>query len=147
SSFHGEKRKAARAAGFKVIYVQLDHTDLATANRNEMRLLDGERAATGWARWVGWATYGQDTDAEQDGQRAASTAAELGLAGWKANGEAWAEGADAGKTGAFLAGWKRGGAPCPLGWSVLSSDTSNFARSYDYATALGAQGADIDIQV
>ena len=42
SSFHGEKRKAARAAGFKVIYVQLDHTDLAGANRNEMRLLAGE---------------------------------------------------------------------------------------------------------
>lgn len=147
SSFFGEKRKAARAAGFKVMYVHLDHTDLSTANRNEMGLLDAERRATGWLGWVGWATYGQGTDAEQDGLRAASTAAELGLAGWKANGEAWAEGADSGKTGAFLAAWKRAGAPCPLGWSVLSSDTSSFARSFDYVAALSAEGADIDLQV
>ena len=35
----------------------------------------------------------------------------------------------------------------PLGWSVLSSDTANYARNYDYPTALSVSGADIDVQV
>jgi hypothetical protein len=70
-----------------------------------------------------------------------------GLAGWKANGEAWAESQYAWKTASFIQGWVAGGAPCPLGWSVLSSDTANFAREYDYNSALSVAGADIDIQV
>ena len=50
--------------------------------------------------------------------------------GWRdgrRTGEAWAEAQYSWKTVTFINGWRSGGSPCPLGWSVLSSDTANFA--------------------
>lgn len=143
SSFSGLQRQSARDAGYSAVYVQLAHTPYVEPNLAEMSVFTRE----GW-KLVGWGTYGQDSEPYEDGLRAAvlckTTAT---LLGWKANGEVWAEGERAWKTADFLRGWKAGGAPVPLGWSVLSSDTSNFARSFDYVTALSAAGADIDFQV
>jgi len=144
SNFAGAARQRAWDTGWRAVYIQLTHIAQAQidANITEMRLPQ-------WAGWtkVGWGTYGQGSDPEQDGRTAAAAVQQLGLAGWKANGEAWAESQYAWKTAAFVKGWVEGGAPGPLGWSVLSSDTANFAREFDYNTALAVAGADIDLQV
>ncbi len=144
SNFNGAPRDRAWATGWRAVYIQLANIaqDQIDANVQEM-----QRAA--WSQWtkVGWSTYGQGTDPEQDGKNAAALCKQLGLAGWKANGEAWAEAQYSWKTSAFIKGWTEGGAPCPLGWSVLSSDTAGFARSFDYNSALTVAGADIDLQV
>lgn len=142
SSFAGGARAQAKALGWRAVYFQLMHSVYAAANEAEISVFQRD----GWSI-VGWSTYGQGSDPYQDGLSAAQKAARLGLAGWKANGEAWAEGGDAWKTGAFVNGWRDGGAPCPLGWSLLSSDTNQFARNFDYGAALAVVGADIDIQV
>jgi hypothetical protein len=142
SNFNSEPRAEALALGWSVVEVQLLHTAYVAANEAEMKLSQWNAFTK-----VGWGTYGQDTDAHQDGKDAAAACRSLGLAGWKANGELWAEGAGIAKTNEFIRGWVEGGAPCPLGWSVLSSDTANFPRPFDYGAALGVAGADIDIQV
>jgi hypothetical protein len=144
SNFSGPPRDRALALGWKAVYIQLMHIAQSQIDAN---IEEMQRA--NWNAWtkVGWSTYGQGTDPEADGKSAAALCKQLGLAGWKANGEAWAEQQYAWKTAAFLKGWVEGGAPCPLGWSVLSSDTANFAREFDYATAMSVAGADIDIQV
>jgi len=142
SNFAGEPRARAFALGWRAVYVQLMHTVYSEANAAEMSVFK----AQGWTL-VGWGTYGQGSDPEQDGRDAAALCKQYGLKGWKANGEAWAEAQYFWKTDAFKKGWDAAGAPCPLGWSVLSSDTANFAREYDYPTALSVPGADIDLQV
>lgn len=143
SNFHGSPRERARQTGWTVAYVQLLHTVYQAANEAEIPVF----VNAGW-QIVGWGTYGQGSDPYQDGLDAAALCRRLPvLKGWKANGEAWAEGQYFWKTESFLKGWTDGGAPVPLGWSVLSSDTANFAREFDYAMALGAVGADIDLQV
>lgn len=144
ANFNGAARDRAKATGWHVVYVQLANLP-AYQDANEREL--GVFLAAGWTV-VGWGTYGQGTDPEQDGRAAAATCKRLPmLRGWKANGEAWAEGPASWKTAAFLRGWRDGGAPVPLGWSVLSSDTANYAREYDYPTALDVPGADVDVQV
>ena len=144
SNFNGPPRDRALQLGWKAVYIQLTHIaqDQIDANIAEMAL-------SHWNAWVkvGWGTYGQGSDPEQDGRQAAALVKQHGLAGWKANGEAWAEAQYAWKTQAFVKGWVEEGAPGPLGWSVLSSDTANFARAYDYPSALSVAGADIDCQV
>ena len=107
-------------------------------NQDQVDANVAEMNRTQWSQWtkVGWSTYGQGSDPKQDGLAAAALCKQLNLAGWKANGEAWAEQQYAWKTSAFVEGWVAGGAPCPLGWSVLSSDTANFARAFDYISAL-----------
>jgi hypothetical protein len=144
SNFAGAARQRAWDTGWRAVYIQLMHIaqDQIDANVQEM-----QRSV--WSQWtkVGWSTYGQGSDPEQDGRQAAALAKQHGLAGWKANGEAWAEVQYSWKTSAFVNGWKAGGAPCPLGWSVLSSDTANFARSFDYNSAQSISGSDIDLQV
>lgn len=145
SNFAGAARDKAMQTGWEAVYVQLMHI-----SDQQIQANIAEMARSNWNAWVkvGWGTYGQGTDPEQDGQAAAELCKSLpALKGWKANGEAWAEGTYLWKTSAFLKGWVAGGAPVPLGWSVLSSDTANFARNYDYPTALSVAGADIDIQV
>ncbi len=144
SNFAGTARDRALQLGWTAVYIQLMHISQAQIDANI-----AEMQRSNWSAWtkIGWSTYGQGTDPEQDGKAAASLCKQLHLSGWKANGEAWAEQQYAWKTAAFLKGWVEGGAPCPLGWSVLSSDTANFAREFDYATALSVAGADIDIQV
>lgn len=143
SNFHGDARARAYATGWRVIETQLLHTGYAAANEAEIPVFTRE----GWVP-VGWGTYGQDTDPYADGRTAAGICNRLTfLRGWKANGEAWAEGALSWKTAEFLRGWRDGGGRVPLGWSVLSSDTANYAREFDYPTALSVQGADIDVQV
>jgi hypothetical protein len=143
SNFHGASRDRAFALGWTAVYVQLLHTVYQDANVKEMGL-------SVWSAWdkVGWGTYGQDTDALQDGRDAAAICkANPLLRGWKANGETWAEGEGKWKTDAFLKGWNEGGAPVPLGWSVNSSDTASSPRQYAYDVALSSPGSDIDPQV
>lgn len=144
SNFAGTPRQHAWDLGWRAVYIQLMHIAQSQIDANL-----AEMARSQWSQWtkVGWATYGQGSDPEQDGQAAADLCKQYGLAGWKANGEAWAEAQYAWKTAAFIKGWVAGGAPCPLGWSVLSSDTANFARAFDYNSALSVAGADIDLQV
>ena len=143
SNFNGSPRDTALATGWKAVYIELLNTTYGAANLAEM-------VRPPWNPWmkIGWGTYGQGTDPEQDGRNAAAICkANPALKGWKANGETWAEGNESWKTQAFLDGWREGGAPVPLGWSVLSSDTANFARSYAYEVALSALASDIDCQV
>ena len=144
SNFAGAARQRAWDTGWRAVYIQLMHISPAQIDAN----LD-EMARSQWGQWtkVGWGTYGQGTDPEQDGQAAAAMVKQHGLAGWKANGEAWAEQTLSWKTSAFIKGWTEAGAPGPLGWSVLSSDTASFARAFDYNSALSVAGADIDLQV
>ncbi len=142
SNFNSAPRAEALALGWSVVEVELLHTAYAAANEQEMKLPQWNAFTK-----IGWGTYGQDSDPHQDGKDSAALCRTLGLAGWKANGELWAEGAGIAKTSEFVRGWVEGGAPCPLGWSVSSSDTANFPRPYDYGAALGVAGADIDIQV
>lgn len=144
SNFAGAVRQHAWDLGWRAVYVQLMHISQDQINANIV-----EMGLPQWNPWtkVGWSTYGQGSDPEHDGQAAAALCKQLGLAGWKANGEAWAEAQYAWKTSAFIKGWVEGGAPCPLGWSVLSSDTANFARAFDYNSALSVAGSDIDLQV
>lgn len=142
SSFSGENRQTAMEHGWRVVYVQLLHTPHGAANEQELPVFLRE----GWTA-VGWGTYGQGTDPYKDGLAAAAITKRVSaLRGWKANGEAWAEGEHAWKTAAFLQGWRDGGGSVPLGWSVLSSDTASSPRAFDYPTALTVTGADIDIQ-
>lgn len=145
SNFAGAARARAHELGWTAVYVQLMHIAPERIAANE-----AEMARAEWRNWlkVGWGTYGQGSDPYLDGVNAAAICKRLSLKGWKANGESWAEGTEGyWKTKAFLNGWRDGGAPAPLGWSVNSSDTANFARNYDYGSALSSPGADIDPQV
>lgn len=143
SNFAGPARTRARATGWSVVYVQMLHTPYAASNEAEIPTFLG----AGW-KIVGWGTYGQGSDPYEDGRAAAVICKRIPqMVGWKANGEAWAEGEHSWKTEAFINGWRAEGAPVPLGWSVLSSDTANFARNFAYQTALSVEGSDIDIQV
>jgi hypothetical protein len=145
SNFAGAARQRAWDTGWRAVYIQLLHISQDQINANL-----AEMARSQWNPWtkIGWGTYGQGSDPEQDGLAAAAICkAHPALVGWKANGEAWAEAQYAWKTHAFIQGWVAGGAPVPLGWSVLSSDTASFARSFDYVSALSVAGADIDLQV
>lgn len=139
SSFYGELRSAARAAGFQWVAVQLDHTPYAETNERELELIGAELRATGWLI-AGWATYGDGTPPLADGIRHANIARRLGLSGWIANGEAWAEGADRYKSAAYVVGWREAGAPCPIAVSCLSSTTSQWRRDFDYAPWLALPG-------
>lgn len=143
SSFSGTVRNEAKRQGYSAVYVQLLHPAAPDAN-NELEIPVFRKE--GWVV-CGWGTYGQGSDPEKDGRDAALLVKRLGLAGWKANGEAWAENEHSWKTEAFLIGWHAENPGKPLGWSVLSSDTANFARGYAYGVALSVPGADIDIQV
>jgi hypothetical protein len=143
SSFSGDTRAEAKRQGFTVVYVQLLHMAAPDANNEgEIPVFRNE----GWTI-VGWGTYGQGSDPEKDGHDSAAIVKRLNLAGWKANGEAWAEGPDSWKTQAFLDGWRSNDPLKPLGWSVLSSDTANYARNFAYGAALSEPGSDIDLQV
>lgn len=146
SSFHGELRAAARAAGFSWVAVQLDHTPYVEANERELELIGAELRATGWLI-VGWATYGDGTPPLPDAIRHAGIARRLGLSGWIANGESWAEGEHRWKSSAYVAGWREAGAPCPIAVSCLSSTTSQWAREFDYGAWLGLPGCAVMPQV
>lgn len=151
SSFHGQLRDAARAAGFSVVLVQLDHTPYADANRAELSAIGSGLRAQGW-KLAGWATYGYEDetvshDPRADGARHAALRRELQLDGWVANGELWAETGRAWKTAAYLDGWRLGGGTGPLAVSCLSSTVSGWARAFDYASWLAVPGAAVMPQV
>jgi hypothetical protein len=146
SSFHGDLRDAARAAGFSVIYVQLDHSADVDGNINELGLIGGALRAAGWSI-AGWSTFGQGTDPAVDGARHAQIHRQLGLDGWIANGESWAEDAGAWKSAAWLQQWNANGGFGPLAVSCLSSDNPNFARAFDYASWLQIPGVAVMPQV
>lgn len=146
SNFSGNQRDAAFAAGFNVVYVQLDHTAYADANRAEIAAIGPGLRAQGWAI-AGWATYGYLSDPRADGVRHAQIRRELNLDGWIANGEVWAEGAEAWKSAAYLEGWRLGAGSGPLAVSCMSSTTPNFARTFDYDVWLGVPGAAVMPQV
>jgi hypothetical protein len=64
-----------------------------------------------------------------------------------ANGEAWAEGPEIGDSKLFLDEWNRAGLKIPVAASCLSSETSNFARNFDWQAWLAQPGAAIMPQV
>jgi len=143
SSFHGDLRNAARAAGFSVIYVQLDNTQDAAGNINELHLIGAQLMSEGW-KLAGWSTAGQGTNnPELEGAKHANIRRSLDayLDGWIANLEIWAEGPDQWKSQAWLQGWANGGGFGPCAVSCMSSDNPNFARSFDYKTWLSIPGA------
>lgn len=148
SSFTGILRDAAHAAGFRAIYVQLDHSADVPGNTAELASIGPGLRAAGW-RIAGWSTYGQGTDAGRDGRRHAQIRHDLDalLDGWVANGETWAEAGGYGKTQAWLDGWRAGGGFGPLAISCMSSTTPNWARSFDYASWLAIPGAAIMPQI
>ena len=77
SSFDGNKRAPAKIAGFTAVYAQLLHGMPGSfdANANEISVFRRE----GWTV-CGWGTYGQGSDPENDGRRAAEIVRQLGLA-------------------------------------------------------------------
>ena len=81
-------------------------------------------------------------------RRRRSCATSTGLLGWKANGEAWAESQYMWKTVGVHRGMGRGWRTVPArAGRCCRSDTANFAREFDYQSALSVAGADIDLQV
>lgn len=146
SNFTGVLRDPARDAGFSVVVVQLDHTAYADANRAELASIGPGLRARGW-KLAGWATYGYLSDPRADGVRHAQICRDLRLDGWVANGEAWAEGAQAWTTAAYLEGWRLAGGQVPLAVSCLSSTTPLYARAFDYRSWLAVPGAAIMPQV
>jgi len=90
SAFHGELRTAARAQGFSWVASILLHDPAADGNRAELTAHAPTFRAEGWSL-CGWATFGQADTPENDARAAAELVAALGLDGWIANGEAWAE--------------------------------------------------------
>ncbi len=148
SSFYGDLRDAALDAGFTVVAVHLDGTPYADANIAELRAIGVGLRSRGWGL-VGWATYGQGgRGAVADGHVHARIRHELGLDGWIANGEDWAEGPHIGRSREYLEGWRSYGAPpAPLAVSCLSSTTAQWAREFDYGAWLAVPGAAIMPQV
>lgn len=139
SAFHGELRGAARAQGFTWVASILLHDPAADGNRAELTAHAATFRAEGWSL-CGWATFGQADTPENDARAAAELVATLGLDGWIANGEAWAEREQRDRSSRFIATWQETGCDKPLAVSCLSSDTANFPRDFDYAAwlAIGA---------
>jgi hypothetical protein len=127
SSFSGALRDPAKAAGFKWVAAHLDHTAYAGANEQEIPVFQRD----GWTV-VGWATFGQGSDPYEDGRRHAGIVKRLGLPGWIANGEAWAENEQAWKSSAWWDGWSDAGGTGPVALSCLSSTTGEYARPFDF---------------
>jgi hypothetical protein len=146
SNFSGIQREAARAAGFSVLLVQLDYTEYAGPNRDELATIGPGLRNAGW-KIAGWATAGYLSDPRADGVRHASLVRELSLDGWVANMETWAEGPEAWKCAAFLEGWRLGAGRGPLAVSCMSSDNPNWARPFDYPSWLAVPGAAVMPQV
>lgn len=147
SSFYGELRDAARAAGFSAVYVQLDHSADVEGNRRELGLIGPELRAKGWAI-CGWSTYGETSSPPHtDGVVHAAIRRELSLDGWIANGELWAEGASFGKSREWLRGWRDANGSGPVAVSCLSSTVPGWAREFDYRAWLEVEGAAIMPQV
>jgi hypothetical protein len=128
SNFSGIERQAARDAGFVWMALQLDHSADVEHNIEHMKIGRSE----GWTI-VGWSTFGQGTDARADGARHAGLVRDHRLSGWVANGEAWAEAGNAGKSAEWWAGWDSAGGSGPVALSCLSSETANFGRAMDWA--------------
>jgi len=143
SSFHDPGRTDALERGWTVVAPELLHGANSAGSAAELRLIGDRLRREGWSL-AGWGTYGQGTDPEKDGIAAGAIVAELGLDGWIANGETWAEGKDAWKSRAFLEGWAASRAPkgCPLSVSCNGSDT-NLPREFDYEAWLEVPGAAI----
>lgn len=148
SSFHGTLREAAWAAGFRNIYVQLDHSGDVAGNIQELSLIGDTLLGRGW-NIDGWSTYGQGSDPAADGARHAQIRRSLDrwLSGWIANGESWAEGQESWKSGAWLEAWRQNGGFGPLAVSCLSSDNPNFARDFAYSPWLAVPGCAVIPQV
>jgi hypothetical protein len=148
SSFHGQLRSAARAAGFSAIYIQLDHSADVAGNIRELNAIGADLIGNGW-RLAGWSTYGQGTDPKVDGRNHAQIRRDLAiyLDGWIGNGETWAEDAGFSKSSAYIQAWRENGGFGPLAVSCMSSDNPNWARSFDYPSWLSIPGAAIMPQV
>jgi len=145
SSFHGELRAAARAQGFSWLAPILLHDPTAEPNRNELIATGTALRGEGWSL-CGWGTFGQGGKADDDARAAAELVTTLGLDGWIANGEAWAEQEFFDRSKLFVDAWKATGCGKPLAVSCLSSDTADFPRVFDYATWVGI-GAGVMPQV
>lgn len=146
SSFTEDRRKAADAAGFRGIAVQLDHTDQAQANRQELAALRGWFTAHSWVV-AGWGTAGQGTDAFQDGARQRQLAEAMNLA-WVVNIEAWGEYPNQHVSNDWMRGWiSIGPTSRPVMLSCLSSVTAGYARTMDYQPFVSYPGAAVSPQV
>jgi hypothetical protein len=133
SAFHGELRAAARAQGFSWLAPILTHDPAAEPNRAELTANMAALRGEGWSI-CGWGTFAQDGTAEDDARAAATLVTSLGLDGWIANGEAWAEKELIDRSRRFIDAWHETGCEKPLAVSCLSSDTADFAREFDYAS-------------
>jgi hypothetical protein len=140
SAFHGELRAAARAQGFSWLAPILLHDPAAEPNQQELAAHAETFRAEGWSL-CGWGTFAQADTPENDARAAADLVTALGLDGWIANGEAWAEGALRDRSSRFVAAWRQTGCAKPLALSCLSSDTANFPRDFDYAAWVGIGAA------
>jgi hypothetical protein len=146
SNFHGDLRQAARAARFSWMAIQLDHTPYQGANEQELAQIGATLRGQGWTL-VGWGTAGQGSDPAEDARRQAATVRRLGLKGWIANLELWAESVDIWKSGAYLRAWNESDPPCPLAVSCMSSTTNQWAREFDYPSWLAQGGVAVMPQV
>lgn len=138
TSFSGNMRSDAQANGFSWFAAILLHDPAAQRNRNDLHLNMATYRHEGW-HVCGWGTYGQADTPENDARTAAQVVRDLGLDGWIANGEAWAEGANRGYSQRFISTWKQTGVTVPLAVSCLSSDTDQFARDFDYQAWIANQ--------
>jgi len=135
SSFYGTLRAAARQKGWAGLAIQFDHAYYTDENKAELGRIRSRLVAEGWTIG-GWSVYGYDNvDPYQDGLRHSRMAIDFDLKFWIANGEAWAESANIGKSNAWIDGWIAGGSGggIPVAVSCLSSNTDGWAREFDYA--------------
>lgn len=144
-NYHDGLRHKDRAKGYTVMYVLLAGDPSADANRNNLLQYYHKYVSEGW-KIVGWSpAYHGGPDAIRDKTIINDFAAQgKGLHGWATNQENWAEGQGAWITAQYALYWNQS---VPLAWSVLSSKTGSFARSFDYAKALSVKGSSIQPQV
>jgi hypothetical protein len=139
-SAFNQYRAIAFQHGFRWMAPILTHDPAAIGNKTELERHAATDRAEGW-KLAGWGTYGQAATPETDAALAVGLVKELGLDGWVANGEAWAEGANISYSNRFIAEWKAEGGTGPLAVSCLSSDTANWAREFDYEAWLAIGSA------
>lgn len=138
-------RQQAWAAGFRWVAALLMHDPAADGNLAEIGDRGSAYRAEGW-RLCGWGTYGQSALPEDDARTAVRLCVNLGLDGWVADGEAWAEGPNRPYSGRFIDAWAKawaaaGRTPVPLACAPLSSETGNFPRDFDYGAFTDAGAA------
>ncbi len=132
ANYNERLRTIDLAKGYDTMYVLLA-SDPAAKTNLEVLIKHSERfKAEGW-KIVGWAPAYKGTE---DAKEAMSYLIRYPfIDGWSTNQEYWAEGSGAWITNQFVDEWLKWNARKPLAFSVLSSDTGNWARSFNYVKA------------